>query len=477
MTLRYDDPGGNADHGVLRITDGVTGRSASVLAPRPALRIPVRELVKSYLLAESADDRLMERRQAGAEELRRLREIADLCCDWEPRGIRGGLFPELRFFQQGQLADPNAPPGVETVDLDGEGRSMDLADVTIDRSAAGYRRNWFGFNARRWRRDGETYERFVVECLERAVGEAGVDDVLKLDTPDRMRGLVAAVSMAVWTAPFENYSRFRADGVRFKTGDETVRAIMGGDGGICTEKVAAVKFITDHYGMASEILLGGCDAEPPFPGERLRELLDTFDFRFALRHMRYWQHAALLYWIDDEPMLVDATNGNIPYLCRRGDEAMRLLDTDDAPGEPLPVRMMADTELWRYYRTSRDIPLDLLQALEGYLDDADLMQVFDNDLGLSLSRRFFVTALPHAGHAEYLQLVRHYEDYCRRAGFRMDADPDWETALSGPVGEEFALAEGGAADGVLAARERLLERYRWREGPEYELGLAVVERK
>lgn len=468
------DHGNNETDAVLKITDGVTGIGASVLVPRPALRIAVRDLVSAYLLDEAKDERLVERSQLKPEGLRSLRKISDLCCDWDVRGLQGAVFPEIGYVQSGEPVDPDAPPKVETLDVNGQ--SVDLADLTVDRSDAGYRRHWTGFQARRWRRDAAAYETFVVDCLRNVSDDGGVDDVLRLDTPDRVRALVAAVSLAVWTAPFENYSRFLDAGQRFKTGDETLLGIMAGNGGICTEKVQAVRFITDHYGIRAEYLLGGADASPPLPEARLRELLDAFDFRFARRHMRYWQHAALLYWIDEEPMMVDATNGNIPYLCRRGDDARRLLGENGLPAESLPVRMMGETEQWHYHRVEQSIPLDLFVALEGYLDDADLVQVFDNDLGLFLSRRFFVTPLPHTDSDDYLRTVAHYEEYCRNAGFRMSADLDWELALETPLGEEFALDEGGAAAGILAAQEKLLERYRWREGPEYRLGLAVVER-
>ena len=123
--------------------------------------------------------------------------------------------------------------------------------------------------------------------------------------------MVKTLARKIWDSEFENYSRFTGRKLLFKTGDETARNIAAGAGGICTEKVQALKFLTDHYEIQSEYLIGGDGARDPVPVERLREMLRTFDFRFARRHMRYWQHAALLS-NDGAPVLVDATTATSP---------------------------------------------------------------------------------------------------------------------------------------------------------------------
>ena len=85
-------------------------------------------------------------------------------------------------------------------------------------------------------------------------------------------------------------------------------------------------------------------------------MLNTFDFRFGKRHMRYWQHAALLYWVDGEPLLVDATNGNIPFLFLGGEAASRLLANDTEGNRPsVSVQMVAEAEDYHYHRVDQDI--------------------------------------------------------------------------------------------------------------------------
>ena len=169
-------------------------------------------------------------------------------------------------------------------------------------------------------------------------------------------------------------------------------------------------------------------------------MLNTFDFRFAKRHMRYWQHAALLYWLDGEPLLVDATNGNIPFLFLRGEAARRLLDSDAEGNRPsVSVQMVAEAEDYHYHRVDQDIPQNLFFALEGWLDDTDLVQVFENELGLYLSDRHYVMPLPYRSEEECRRLKHRYGELCRNAGFRADVSADW--TLDGPMGQELACLQ------------------------------------
>ena len=135
-----------------------------------------------------------------------------------------------------------------------------------------------------------------------------------LETTDDRSDFIHALALRIWEADFENYSRFAGRKLVFKSGDETVLNIAEGRGGICSEKVQALKFLTDQYGLESEYVLSGPATPDPVPEDRLRQLLDTLDFRFSKRFMRYWQHLALLYKIDGAELLVDATNGNVPFL-------------------------------------------------------------------------------------------------------------------------------------------------------------------
>ena len=457
---------------ILRITDTVSGRNAALRLDDPDARsAPLGRLLERYLRNAPNDDRLMRTRAIAADGLLALRSLQDLVYRSDDSGRLTDIFAGVRFLQQGRPACLALPASVQSATAGDV--PLELIDLAVDRTDAGYDRNWTGFHLRRWRHDPNRYDNFVRTAVAAAYGPGKADQVLRGDTPCRQRKLIRALAVRIWHSDFENYSRFASDGLRFKTGDETVRNIAAGAGGICTEKVQALKFLTDHYRQESEYLLGGPSAPGPLPADRLRELLNTFDFRFARRHMRYWQHAALLYWVDGEPLLVDATNGNIPFLFLRGEPGRRLLSNGaDGDRPSVRVRMVAEAEDYHYYRVDQDIPLNLFFALEGWLDDTDLVQVFENELGLYLSDQHYVMPLPYRSEGEYRRLKRRYEELCRRAGFRADVSADW--TLDGPAGQELAARQPTAAAGVLAAQDKLIARYNWWDCPDHRAGLAII---
>lgn len=460
---------------ILRITDTVSARTAALRLDDPADReAPLGCLLERYLKNAPDDDRLLRGGAITTDGLLAVRNLQDLVYRSDDSGRLTGIFAGVEFLQEGRPAALAQPAIVQTA-VAGD-VPLTLIDVGVDRTDAGYDRNWSGFHLRRWNHDAQFYEDFVRSAVTAACGPGDSDRVMRADTPCRQRKLIRALALRIWSSEFENYSRFSNDGVRFKTGDETVRNIAAGAGGICTEKVQALKFLTDHYQLEAEYLLGGPNAPGPFPADRLREMLNTFDFRFAKRHMRYWQHAALLYWVDGEPLLVDATNGNIPFLFLPGEAASRLLANDAKGNRPsVSVRMVAEVEDYHYHRVDQDIPRNLFFALEGWLDDTDLVQVFENELGLYLSDRHYVMPLPYRSEAEYRRLKRQYEELCHRAGFRADVSADW--TLDGPVGRELTAGNPTAAAGVLAAQENLIARYDWWDCPGHRSGLAVIDRQ
>lgn len=457
---------------ILRITDSVSGRTAALRLDGPTDReTPLGRLLERHLRDAPNDDRLIRTGAVTTDGLLAVRNLQDLVYRSDDAGRLTEMFAGVKFLQEGRPAGLAQPASIQSA-VAGE-VPLDLIDVAVDRTDAGYDRNWTGFHRRRWNHDPHFYEDFVRNAVAATYGPNESERVLRADTPGRQRKLTRALALRIWNSDFENYSRFSNGGMRFKTGDETVRNIAAGGGGICTEKVPALKFLTDHYRLEAEYLLGGPNAPGPFPADRLREMLNTFDFRFAQRHMRYWQHAALLYWVDGEPLLVDATNGNIPFLFLRGEAACRLLCNDSAGNRPsVSVRMVAEAEDYHYHRVDQDIPQNLFFALEGWLDDADLVQVFENELGLYLSDQHYVMPLPYRSEGEYQRRQRQYEELCRRAELRVDLSADW--TLDGPAGRELAAHHPAAATGVLAARDQLIARYDWWDCPGHRAGLAVI---
>ena len=457
---------------ILRITDTVSGRNAALRLDDPAARAsPLSCLLERYLRDAPNDDHLLRSSAITDDGLLALRRLQDLVYRSEGSGRLTSVFAGTRFLQDGRdvsLAQPASIQSAVAGDV-----PLELIDVAVDRTDAGYDRNWTGFHLRRWNHDAHFYDGFVRNAVTAAYGPKECERVLRTDTTCRQRRLIRALALRIWNSDFENYSRFSNESLRFKTGDETVHNIAAGAGGICTEKIQALKFLTDHYQLESEYLLGGPGAPGPFPADRLREMLNTFDFRFAKRHMRYWQHAALLYWVDGEPLLVDATNGNIPFLYLRGEAGRRLLENDADGNRPsVPVRMVGETEDYYYHRVDQDIPQNLFFALEGWLDDTDLVQVFENELGLYLSDQHYVMPLPYRSDGEYRRLKQRYEEISRRSGFRADLNAEW--TLDGPVGRELAASNPAVAARLLAAQERLVARYNWWDCAGHRAGLAVI---
>ena len=202
---------------------------------------------------------------------------------------------------------------------------------------------------------------------------------------------------------------------------------------------------------------------------RLRSLLNTFDFRFARRYMRYWQHAALLYSIDGVPVLVDTTNGNIPFLFLTGEATENLLGYEDKPS--VKVRMVEAEEDYFYHRVSQDIPENLFFAMEGWLTDTDMVQVFENELGLYLSSNYYITPLPFRNDKEYERLAADYRAIARRAGFRCQIGPDWD--FESEIGRDFVSSYSATAAKILAAKDHLLLRYNKWDLPDHDAGLVV----
>ncbi len=452
---------------VLRITDDVTGRRSTMRIDADDAALPLGALLDRYLERPDVERLSREGRitEASAEMLASIQDLVYACDD---QGRLRGFYGGVEFAQGPRAVSLDYP--LRTSRIRADGKDVALLDLSIDRTSVGYDRNWAGFSKRRWDRRGNFYAAFVSDAASSAYGEQQAEAIMASeDAADRVR-LLEALARRIWESDFESYSRFTGWKLAYKWGDETVGNIADGAGGICSEKVQALKFLTDHLGFDSEYVIAGPNVPDPAPEDRLRELLTTFDFRFAKRHMRYWQHTALLYRIDGESVLVDDTNGNIPFLFLKGAEADRLLGYDDKPA--VPVRMTIQRESFYYHRVSQDIVHDLLFAMEGWIPYIDLVQVFDNELGLYISSDFMVTAVVFRDERAFEKAASEYRAACTRAGRPCDVSPRWD--LGSPLGEAFAAAHPRVAERVLDAREHLLARYDECHGADHEAGLVVI---
>ena len=466
---------------VLQLRDTVSTRECSLLLEPEYAGLTLGKLLERCL-RNAPIDRLLEESRITQPSADALFAMQDLVYASDDAGRLMDMFDGVAFTDGGRPIGLDDVPDVHQVPFSspsgggsGWGRSpseeVALLDISIDRIACGYDRNWRGFHARKWQRAPQRYESFVRDTLTAANGEAEAEDLLELDTTGQKLQFLESLARRIWQSPFENYSRFTGRKLVYKSGDETIDNILDGGGAICSEKVQALKFLTDHYGLESEYLIAGPDAPGPVPVDKLREILRAFDASFAKRYMRYWQHTALLYHIDGVEVLVDATNGNIPFLFLSDGDADRLLRCDDK--RPLPARMIEVTENFYYHRVPQDIPEDLFFALEGWMSYSDLMQVFDNELGLYLSAGYYVAPIAYRTEGAFQRDREEYLEICYRGQLRHSITPDW--TLDTGVGLEFAAAEPEIAERVLEAREHLVCRLDQCDGPGHEAGLAVIE--
>ena len=472
MTQRRNDA-------ILQLCDAVSLRECSLRLEPEDLSLPLEGLLDRYVKRAPIEWLLRESRitPSSADT---LYSLGDLVYASDDSGRLWDMFTGIAFTDGGRPIGLNDTPASYHIPSPsggglGWGRSsgqeIALLDIGIDRIACEYDRNWRGFHARRWRRAPERYSAFVRDTLAADYREAEADDALELRSTEQKMKILKSLARRIWNSQFENYSRFVGRRLVYKSGDETVDNILDGGGAICSEKVQALKFLTDHYGFESEYLLAGQDADGPFPAEKLRELLTTFDFSLSKRYMRYWQHTALLYRVDGARVLVDATNGNVPFLFLRDADADRLLRCESKT--PLSVRMVESEEQFYYHETPQDIPENLFFALEGWIPYSDLMQVFDNELGLYLSEDYYIAPISYRSEREYLRDRDEFLEVCQRGQLEHAVTEEW--TLDTLMGRKFAEAEPEVSRHILAARNRLLARLDECDGPGHDAGLVVIK--
>ena len=452
---------------ILQIVDSVTSKRCALRIEPADSELTLAGLLDKYL-KHCPVESLLETGRITEGYAQALQDIQDLVYVSTDEGRLREMFDGITFKQADAAVGLGEVPesGPATV---GD-TQVSVIDIAIDRLNVDYDRNWDGFHKRRWMRGEKQYAEFVRQTLAEKYSEDETSDILSLETADHKLGLLRAVAKRIWRSDFESYSRFIGDRLQYKTGDETLRNIINGGGGICSEKVQALKFVTDHFGIESEYVLAGADASDPVPEEKLRELLSTFDFQYARRYMRYWQHVALLYQIEGTEVLVDVTNGNIPFLFLVGDDAKRILSQDDKP--PVTVKMSITEEDFYYHRVSQDIPERLFFAMEGWIEDVDLVQVFDNELGLYISRDFFVSAVVYRNGVTFEKLKGQYLQACEKAGVECEVNGEW--TLDSHMTREFQEQDPVVAERILDAEEHLLRRYDECHGPDHQAGLVII---
>lgn len=437
---------------VVDVRDRATGKQVAVRIDAGAALLPLGELVRRVL--HVPPEELVAAGRLAAEQADTHFRLQDLVFPVDERGRpRPAPYRGLVWRDQleGFALDPERPALFERV------RRADAPDVLVlpleaDRREVGFDRTWRGFHTRRAARFRPQVERLLHEALPGGI---------TLDGAASEATLVEALARRIWHADFENYSRFLPDPIRLKTGDETIENILAGRGGVCTEKVLALKLITDGFGLKSTVVFAGPRTEAPFPGAELRRMLDeldTYDFTYARRYLRYWDHVALEYrLVDGSHWLVDPSNGNIPFLCAPA--APYLLRR---PGRrSVPVRVLAVEEPVTYHRAPARLGLDFLFAWETWVADVDLMQVFDNHLGLLVLDDVFVTAALWGSPTKRRVALDRWRAYAREHGLALGlAAPAGATAAEAEVLARFRDRHPGQATWIDAALGGLARRYR-----------------
>jgi hypothetical protein len=452
----------NPNH-ILQLTDSVTDRRSVIRIDPADCNLSVESLLDKYL--KHADiNHLVANQQVPEDSAETLASLQDLVYATGENGQLTNMFLGVEFIQGEEVL--SAQDFLTSHPIKINDTHALLIDLVIDRENVGYERNWKSFNCRRWNRHASTFSDFVDSC-----SQDHTNSQPESDAPERQITFIQSIAMRIWKADFENYSRFTDRKLIYKTGDETVLNIVRGSGGICSEKVQALKFITDHYGLESEIVFAGPDVPQPVPEDDLRDLLSTFDFHGSNKLMRFWQHLALLYHIDGIDLLVDATNGNIPFLFLTNADAERLLGYRDK--SPIAVRMTIRTEDFYYHRIAQDIPEKLLFAMEGWIPDVDLVQVFDNELGLYISEDFMVAPVVYRTERAYEHQRQQYLQACTEVHMPCEINHEWN--LNSELGQKFISSHENVATKILEAKEHLLRRYNACHGEGHESGLVMIE--
>ena len=450
----------------LQLTDVLTERRFAVRIDPDDSTLALNSLMAKYVKRCSVKAYLVENRMtpASANALTSIQEYLYHLSDF---GALQGPVQGVAFRQHDQFLASEEPPAVARVIADGT--PIRVIDIAIDRNAVGYELNWKGFHRRRWDKNPAAHTRFILEAIEAQNAPEEARRIMNLESQADKIQFIRAIAQRIWHSDFESYSRFSGAKLRYKTGDETVANIQAGRGGICSEKVQALKFLTDAYGLESEYILVGPEIPDRPPEDTLRQLLETFDFSFSKRHMRYWQHLAVLYHLDD-PLLVDATNGNIPFLFEQGTNATKYLDYDQKIS--LPVKMALVPENFYYHQASQQLAQDLYYAMEHFIPEIDLVQVFDNELGLYIDDQLLVAPIVYKTEAEYDDINSDYVQACDAQGLECSITQSW--TLDSQLGDELQCRNPIAAQAIQESEEHLLARYQHFEGEGHSAGLAVI---
>ena len=245
--------------------------------------------------------------------------------------------------------------------------------------------------------DGQTFESF-----EQLVG----DFENALDTTNKIRFLYRIAEL-LHAAPFENFSKI-IGGRQCRAGYEMWSNMAQDFGGVCGEKTAALKFVCDVLGIDNRHVLGSDSLIPADFEASLREYLqspDECEMPVDIHHL------VLEVMIDGKPYLIDATNGNMP---------LSFLDQEDADRRVRygqRARMVYVVDRLNLSRQSAWTGDAMLTFSQYHVPELHLQYVFQQGLGLHISRDLFIGVYFDWGGESSALRQNYYSDRARRCRF------------------------------------------------------------
>jgi hypothetical protein len=460
---------------VVYVVEGVTKHRAALRidAERVATVGAALELFRQPAAAAIAAGRL----EPGARDA--FHEVGECLFEVASDGTLGPLQPRLGLVHGHERVTVDAPMLYERRALPGGGEVM-LAELVIDRRACGYNRDWAAYHRRKLAQSGDEVERFVLEAAAARLGPDAAERAWARRSEADREALLRAAAERVFAAPFELYSRFVGRRRLIKDGISTLRAVVGGHGGACSEKAQAVRLLCDALAAPATYVISGPETRGEVPERELRTILETFEAAYSTKTQAFWAHLAVLAELGGREVLVDAAAGNIPFLWVDGEALGAMLDRRGRDRVGVPHRYVVGEDVLFYHRVAQDIPERLLYALEvGWADPhIDLVQALDDELGLMTMPDMWLGAIAWRDDEERRTLHDWYREKWVEPGLVRGVviAPDLTTA-EGPIARElrarYRAAAAAASEGRAYMEDRLEEA---NPGARYRVDLVAVGR-
>lgn len=227
-----------------------------------------------------------------------------------------------------------------------------------------------------------------------------------LDYENQLR-FIFHIAKLVHSAPFENFSKI-FDGIQLHSGCEMWMNLAKGFGGVCSEKTSMLKFICDVLEISSFPIIGSNSIIPDDFESILREYVKSE----GENELPIWiQHHLLEIEICGNRFMLDVTGGNIP---------LTFLDKCDSDGfikNGFRARMVYKSDKLNLARTSNWVGDTLLTLSQYHVPDLHLQYIFEQGLGLLISRQAFIGVYFDWGAEHSTRMQNHYSALARKVRF------------------------------------------------------------